>query len=181
MISWGLLIIFIFVSISYSYWFLIAATILVLWRISQFWFCKSRPWRRIHYPAMRLYSRSAGYGFGQSIGENREFDFKNALINFLSSVKPEWSSDMIESFINREIERSQNYEDWKLIKTHVLSKKKKTSEQQIDKALDEFKSKIDPLDRAWLVRMIIAGIIEHQYSQKDRGEYLYEVMVGNAK
>ncbi len=181
MIVWGLLIIFVFISVFYSYWFLIAVALLGLWKASQFWFYKSRPWRRIHYPAMRLYSNVSGHEAGKAESENRKFDFKNALSNFTRALRPDWESDNIESFIDREIERSKKFEDRKLIKKHVLTKKKNTSESQIDNALDEFSSIIDPLDRTWMVRMIIAGIIEDQYGQDDRGEYLYEVMVGKAK
>jgi len=181
MVVWGLLFIFVFLSVFYSYWFLIVVAILGLWKTLQFWFYKSRPWRRIHYPAMRLYSSIAGYEAGEAENENRMFNFKNALSNFIRALRPDWESDNIESFIDTEFERSKNFEDRKLIKKHILTKKRKISESQIDNNFDEFLSKIDPLDRAWMVRMIIAGIIEDQYGQDDRGEYLYEVIVGNAK
>jgi len=181
MIIWGLLIICVFMSIFYSYWFLMIVALLGIWKVSRFWFYESKPWRRIHYPAIKLYSSIAGSEVAKAEMENIGFNFNHVLFSFIVSLRPDWDSNEVMSFIDREITRSKDFEDRGLIKKYFLEKNRNVSESQIDNALDEFWSKIDPPNRAWVIRVIVAGIIENQYGEKARGEYLYEVMVGNAK
>ena len=45
----------------------------------------------------------------------------------------------------------------------------------------KIRKSMDARDKGLMVRMVIASVIEDQFSAEDRGEYMFEVFSGNAK
>ena len=180
MIAWLWLVGFIYLAWNNSWWW-IAVVIVALYKGFQWWFYKSRPWRRIHYPVMRAYASAAGTESAAAQSEGREFEVKNALTILLKLVKPDWSEEDTSRFVDIEIERARSYSDEPLIKEALRRSNKKISDEELQDLMDNIKDSINDKDKSWAVRTVIAGLIENQFSEEDRGEYLKECIAGNAK
>lgn len=180
MISWVLIIILILLSIFISFWFWIPFTVLGIWKAGQIYFYKGRPWRRIHYPLMRLYSRTAGMETGLSEKENREFDIDRALFNLIQNIKPSWSNEKIHQYLTDCKVRCDELSDKKLIFDYLQKKNPSAPKDKINHLLEKNRGFFNSSDNGVLVRMAIAGIIEEKYGIEHRTEYLVEVMSGRA-
>lgn len=161
-------------------WWLIAVAILSLYKGFRWWFYRSRPWRRVHYPAMRAYAAVAGIEAAVAENEGRDFDVRNALILLLGKIRPDWDQERSSSLVDREIERARSLQDEPLIRK-AIRKNMTASDGEIEILMNKIVKSIDPNDSSWIVRTVIAGLIEDRFSEEDRGEYLMECISGNAK
>lgn len=167
-------------SIFISSWFWIPFTILGIWKAGRIYFYKGRPWRRIHYPMMRLYSKTAGMEAGRSEKENREFEVDRALFQLIKNMKQSWSNEKIQNYLEDCKIQCDEFSDQKLIIDYLQRKHPSTPKENLDTLLEKNRSFFDSSDRGVLVRMVIAGMIEEKYGIEHRAEYLVEVMRGKA-
>ncbi len=180
MFSWLLLLGFIVLAISKPWWWL-GVILIGLYKISRWYYYEGRPWRRIHYPMMRVYAHTAGLETGMANRDGREFDIRNALRALLKSEKSEWSDEHINSIIEREFINCELFRDGDLIRAYIKKKNKDISDEKLNAMMTTAKAQFTTNDKGLMVRLIVAAVIEEQYSQADRGEYLYEVLAGSAK
>jgi hypothetical protein len=178
MIGWILLAAFVVLSYTYSLWFIFGAISLVLWKLNRWYYYSSRPWRKVHFPMMRAYAAASGIETGQAEREGRDFNIIATLVNLLEIVNPEVSISH-EELIRRELLRCQVFYDEPLIRSYLVEKRG-WAETPISTVLEKMKEKMHLSDKGLLVRMVIASIIEEQFSPQDRGEYLFEVFSGRA-
>jgi len=178
MIGWILFAIFAVLSYSYSWWFIFGVVVLALWKLNRWYYYSSRPWRKVHFPMMRAYAADSGLESGQAQREGREFDLNAALLNLLKMVNPEVSISH-EALIEREFVRCQNFYDESLIQEY-LAKVKGMDQSHVQPILREIKGAMKTSDKGLMVRMVIASIIEEQFSPQDRGEYMFQVINGKA-
>ncbi len=166
-------------SYFYSRWFLIGLAAFGLWKLNRWYFYSSRPWRKAHYPMMRAYAGAAGIEASKAQAEGRDFDIRLALHELLRAVNPELSIGHKE-LIEREFQRSRDFYDEPLIRGYLVDKKGADPEK-IDDLLGAFREHMQTPNKGLIVRLVIASVIEEQFSSRDRGEYLFEVFSGRAK
>jgi len=180
MITWLLLL----VSITLAYiskWWWLAVVVLGAFKAFQWHYYRGRPWRRIHYPAMRAYAIASGGESADADNNAREFDIKNALIRLLGLLRPEWKQTTVNQFIVREITRAKSYSDEPLIRDAFRKSNSNASENDLNQLMEPLKQSLNVNGNGWLIRVIIAGLIEAEYSTEERGEYLMECITGRAK
>lgn len=178
MIGWVILAAFAVLSYNYSWWFIFGVVITALWKLSHWHYYSSRPWKKVHFPMMRAYAAAAGIESGMAEREGREFDINAALLNLLKMVNPEVSIAH-EALIEREFVRCQNFYDESLIKEYLV-KSKGIDQSNAQLILGKIKDSMKASDNGLMVRMVIASIIEEQFSPQDRGEYMFQVISGKA-
>ena len=178
MIGWILLALFAVLSYTYSWWFIFGVAVLALWKLNRWYYYFSRPWKKVHFPMMRAYAAASGLESGQAEREGREFDFNAALLNLLEMVNPKVSFSH-EALIKREFARCQDFYDESLIQEY-LTKAKGINPNQAQPILKKIKESMKTSDKGLMVRMVIASIIEEQFSLQDRGEYMFQVTSGKA-
>lgn len=176
MIGWILLVTFAVLSYTYSWWFIFGVAFLALWKLNRWYYYSSRPWRKVHFPMMRAYAAASGLEAGQAEREGREFNLNAALINLLRMVNPKVSVSH-EELIQREFERCHAFYDELLIQQYLVGKKGMDT-SQVTSVLGKIKESMSASDKGLMVRMVIASVIEEQFSPQDRGEYLFQVFSG---
>ena len=178
MIGWILFVAFATLSYFYSWWFVIGVVVFGLWKLNRWYYYSSRPWRKVHFPMMRAYAGASGLEAGQAEREGREFNLNTALLNLLKMVNPKVSIGH-EELIQREFERCETFYDEPLIQKYLVEKKG-IDKTQIGPVLEQIENSMNTSDKGLMVRMVIASVIEEQFSSLDRGEYLFQVFSGRA-
>lgn len=178
MIGWILLTAFAGLSFAYSWWFIFGLIAVGLWKMTRWYFYFGRPWRKVHFPMMRVYAAASGLEAGQAEREGREFNLNAALFNFLKMTNPTISVSH-EELIVREFERCHAFYDEPRIEQYLVEKKE-LNRTQVTTILEKIKESMRTSDKALMVRMVIASVIEEQFSPQDRGEYMFEVFNGKA-
>jgi hypothetical protein len=178
MIGWILLAAFAVLSYGYSWWFVVGVVVFGLWKLNRWYYHNSRPWRRVHFPMMRAYAGVSGLEAGEAEREGREFNLNAALLNLLKMVNPKIGIGH-EELIQREFERCNTFYDESLIREY-LTEKKGLDLTQVSPVLGKIKDAMHTSDKGLMVRMVIASVIEEQFSPLDRGEYMFQVFNGKA-
>jgi len=178
MIGWILLATFAVLSYAYSWWFIFGVVVLGLWKLNRWYYYSSRPWRKVHFPMMRAYAAASGLEAGQAEREGREFNLNAALLNLLKMVNPTISVSH-EELILREFERCHAFYDELLIQRYLVEKKG-LDPTQVAPVPGKVKESMRTSDKGLMVRMVIASVIEEQFSPQDRGEYMFQVVSGKA-
>jgi hypothetical protein len=130
---------------------------------------------------MRHYAAAAGAETAEAEKSGTEFNVRNALINLLCMLQPDWNRETAEIFVDTAIEKCENYSDETLIRETFKKRNKNITENELNEVMDTLANVINCTDISWLVRIVIAEIIESQFSIEDRGEYLVECIEGQAK
>ena len=160
-------------------WWWIAVVPVALWKVGQWYFYKGRPWRRIHYPMLRAYAAIAGQEGAVAEHNGRDFDIRPALDRLVRTVKPDWSEEKVHTLIQREFDRYADFSDRKLIETYLTKKHPKLTDAKIEEVMERCSKLLKTYDNGLMVRFVVAGIIEEQFGQEHRAEYLFELMSGN--
>ena len=180
MVLWGFLIVVVLLAVFYSAWWWIAAALLLISCIAQRAFYKGRPWRKLHYPLMRIYAAGPAPFEGRMAElEGREFDFRLAASHFVKEVRPNWDEERVSAFIEREINRCEQFSDSGLIADDLRRRDPKIGQSEISEYLEKIRKILNPSNPGVIIRFIIAGFIEEQYGETHRGEYLVELARGN--
>jgi len=82
-----------------SWWWWGVAFFFILDRLDNWQYYYSRPWRKLHFPLMRLYATCAGIEDGFAEIGGRNYDLKRATSIFLKRVHPDWEDHTINDFI----------------------------------------------------------------------------------
>ncbi|MBC7341792.1 MAG: hypothetical protein H5U02_05000 [Clostridia bacterium] len=180
MLGWMALVVFILLAVYNSPWWWMAVAPAVLWKAHLWYFYKGRPWRRVHYPAMRAYARACGAETFRAEREGRDFDVRSALVELLRLVRPAWDPGSIDLFIEREFDRCANFTDRGLIEEYIRKRARRVDQGELDAIMRKIASVFDSRKSWLMVRMVVAGLVEEQYGEAHRAEYLVEVLTGNA-
>lgn len=180
MIFWLFLAALIALAFNNSWWWIIV-TLAALIKVSRWWIYNSSPWRKIHYPAMRIYAGAAGIESSTAEKSGRIFDVRNALITLVNIQRPNWKEEKSIQFVDRELENARYFKNEKLVRDTIRKRNTKISNSELDESMNIINEGIDFNDNSWLVRGVISGLIEDQFSKDDRGEYLVECITGTAK
>ena len=179
-LSWILLLVtFATLALLYSWWFVIGVVLLafskfILWR-----HYSSRPWRKVHYPMMVAHAGACGQEAVEAEHEGRDFDHKAVLGNMLRSVYPDLLLVEAVLLVEQEFSRCEDFYDKHLVKQFLIEKKGADADM-IDPMLEDIRKAMRTSDNRLMALLIIASVIEEQFSALDRGEYMYEVFSGNA-
>lgn len=166
----------------YSYWFFSASIVLSLFKLHKWYYYRSRPWRIVHFQMMRTYAKACGIEMNESQNNSREFIFKNAVVLMLDLLNPVKLGLTHEQIFDQEQQRLSTQYDTKLISDYLKSKGH--SQEDIDSTISAIRKDIVSADeihtKELIVRMVVASVIEAQFSKMDRGEYMYNVYIGKA-
>ncbi len=183
MFLWLMVLLFAYLSFYVSAWFLVGFCFFCSLKTFGWYRYNGRPWRKVHYKAMLLYSMAAGREAANCKAVGREFNLRNTLIEFVKLAKENGFllSQDATKVVDLEFNRVRKFYDRALIKEHIISKikNKSISNDVAEKFLDAIKSGLSTEDKSLMVRMIIASMIESRYSAADRSEYVYEMFSGN--
>ena len=181
LIGWALLIVAALLTAAHSYWWITLVIPMALWKAATLYVFYGRPWSRIHYPAMRAYSRATAYELIACQRGGRDFDVCKAVSIMVKQLHPKWSHDRIRELVNREFDRYESLADRELIEARLRRRFAGTRPEEFDALIEELPLFYETQRNAMIIRLVIAGIIEHRYGTQDRAEYLTEVVLGNAK
>ena len=189
MFLWLMVLLFAYLTLEISYWFGIGLIFFSALKAYGWHRSNGRPWRKIHYKAMIVYSAAAGREMAMAQAKNVDFNLRNALIQFteMLSIKGLLPIGYPEKIVDREFDRIERFKDRPLIKEHFIKVVFKNSpieklvdiDVMIENFLNEMQSDIKENYNSLMVKLIIAAAIENTYSSSDRGEYLYEYFMGN--
>jgi hypothetical protein len=129
---------------------------------------------------MQVHASAAAFEVIDSEREEREWDIRNVLIRMVVNAHPDWDMARVIWFISKEIAKIQSFQDWPLMRNHILSKEPQMDEVEVDKFLEEAKSGIDIADNGLLTRAVIAGLVEEKCGVAQKGEYLFAMITGKA-
>ncbi|MBZ5638817.1 MAG: hypothetical protein LAO51_08685 [Acidobacteriia bacterium] len=173
--SWVLLIVVfctaLALSSAYS-WCWIAVAILVFHTSARLLARYSRSWRRLHFPAMRIYAGAAGWESGRSQVEGREFDLQRAIGVALAALRPHWKENRIRDFINREVDRRKDFADKPLIGEALRRRYPAMPEDARTRILESVRRALAENGDWVLLRLIVAGLLENDLGADARGDYL---------
>jgi hypothetical protein len=179
MIGWLLLALAAYLS-TRSAWWLIAVGVLVLWKIAQWQMYYSRPWRRVHFPAMKLYATASGLESGQAQREGREFDVERALTTLVRMVHPNQTEADARSFVDAQLLRARMNGDAENLVVWHERKNLIAGPEHHAKATAQFKRAFEEPDNSLKVRLVVSGFVGERFGEDQRSEYLFEVAQGNA-
>lgn len=169
--------IFIGLSIAYSWWFLIGAMLLI-WLIITRWYHRwRRPWMRVHFPMMIASHAALGlkYGCAAGAGTQVNTDVRFHLVAMLHFAKPPINMSH-ELLVDRELERCLVYYDETLLREYMIARN--IAPTLAADIAAKSKADMKTTEFPWMIRMVIAGVIEEQFSVNDRAEYIFEVFSG---
>lgn len=132
----------------------------------------------VHFPMMRAYASASGLETGRAQRDGREFDLNAALLSWLELVNPKITGTR-RALIDAAYESVKKFSDEKRLKDFLVEDRGVT----VDKAtlvIAGIRDLMKPENKGLIVRMVIASVIEQQFSAKDRTEYLIEVFTGGA-
>ena len=129
---------------------------------------------------MRAYAGITGAEEVAARAEDRDFDFRKALSALVKFAYPAWSDERVEEFVEREFDRCEKKTDLKLLRTHIWDHEP-SKVGKFEEFIDEIAKGFKTTDKGTMVLMVIAGIIEEEFSETARGEYLYAALTGRAK
>lgn len=163
-------------------WAWIGFVLLVLLKWRTWYRYNGRPWRKIHFNGMILFSGAVAKEQIRSNTNNEEFNIENAYIEmvnlFLQSGVIIFEDPKI--FIDRQLEIFGSHQDQSSVVDYLIEKKEVDPIKALTSTVNYFSSQ-DLNDSYFKIRAIIAGIIECHYSSYDRGEYLLAIMTGDAR
>lgn len=160
--------------LSVVFWTLFS--LVTLFKISLFYHRLASPWRRLHYPLMVRYALVAGRQSAISLKENKEFDMKTAIKEFVKVIYPDWTDKEIQKFIEIIDEKMNSFAD----KDNLHLFFKKINPQIEDKEINELLGKIQEYFKKRNPRWVIAEVVERDYGVDERVKYLYSVIIGRA-
>ncbi len=153
-----------------------------LWKAATLWIFYGRPWSRIHYPAMRMYSRVSLIEFATSQSRGEEFDVTRAVSSLVQMIHPEWSEGQVATFVDRELERYRTKADREPVELRLRQRSNRRPPEEIASDLDTLLPILYEKDRnTMIVRLAIAGLVEQEYGVDQRAEYVDAVFAGRAK
>ncbi|SOB75533.1 hypothetical protein SAMN04488490_1140 [Marinobacter sp. LV10R510-11A] len=182
MLSFLLLIGSITAGFIYSSWFFIASLCILFYKLHKWYYYQSKPWRIVHFPMMRSYAQACGIVQNEADQNNKDFQFKKAVILMLDLLNPVKLDLSHEQIVEQECMRLSSFYDKRLIRNHL--KKSNIEEDKIDSILHSIKNRIDTADNNYInyltVRMVIASVLASQFDEDARGEYVFNIFNGRA-
>jgi hypothetical protein len=178
--GWALLGAAILLALLHSNWWWILAALLGLWRANQWYFYNGRPWRKIHYPLMRVYAREAGIETNAATREGRSFDIEKASVALVKQLHADWDDRRARAFVQKQISRCETLEDEELIVQEFRRRNPKLGDSDARQVRDLARQLLIPPDNATIIRFIVAAVVEENHGQSQRAEYLAEVLNGKA-
>lgn len=148
----------------------------------------SSKWRRLHYPLMVRYAKSAGFVQGIYEKQGKDFDVDAALHGLLLSVFPQMPDFLLSKYLQRAYDWEHSVANEEMLKEFFKKKKSDISEtklRNIVKAFkkffaDHFASQEEKHVNFIKVRLVIAELIKEKYGEDVWLEYLYAVTTGQA-
>ncbi|MGI8617549.1 MAG: hypothetical protein ACR2L6_00475 [Gemmatimonadaceae bacterium] len=157
------------------------------WKFAQLKKSAGEPWRRIHFPAMRLAARAIGLESAVAEKEQRNFDVRNALVMLAVQFHPERNEEQITAFVKKELGRLTNESEiGNLILEMCRAPETLPLITQIEPAVKAIGIKLatsgadttNPSERAFLYRWLTSAIIEERVGGEERYKYLRAVFTG---
>ncbi len=152
-----------------------------LGKAASLWIFYGRPWSRIHYPAMRMYSRAGFMEWGMSQARGEEFEASRAATTLVRMIHPEWSEPQVATLVARELDRYRTLADRELIEPLLQQRFGRSKPKELAAFLDILPKLYEQDRNMMIVKLVIAGLIEQEYGVDQRAEYLVAVVSGRAK
>lgn len=181
MIGWFLVAVLAGLALFVSAWWWIPGLLLALWKAGKWHFYSSRPWKKVHYPMMRAYAAAAGLESANAKNSNSEYNLDRALTFLLKTTQPNWTEEKIRTVLAREKQRCIDFSDRTLLVDYMMRKNSSLAREKAEEVVGNCRKFFKPSEKAMMVRLVVAAVIEELYGEADRGEYIAEVLVGNAK
>ncbi len=147
----------------------------------------SSKWRRLHYPLMVRYAKSAGMVQGIYEKQGKDFNVDEALSELLLSVFPQTSDYLLNKYL-------QNAYDWErnlstgVLKAFFKKKIPNSSGAKLENIVTSFKkfftdhiySNKETNVNYIKTRLVISELVKEKYGKEEWLEYLYAVVMGQA-
>lgn len=139
-----------------------------------------KPWRRVHYPLMRVYASAVGSALGHAEAHSKKFDPNFVLGVVALTIHPDFDEKQLEHYLDLVRAGCHCFDD-ELALTDYITKEGKFSHEEVRTITGNLREWLQTEELRTMVQMIIAGVIESRYSKRDRIEYIYALLTGVAK
>lgn len=139
----------------------------------------SRPWRKMHFPLMRVYASAAGCERGLAETFGRDFSVHGALRILLVQARG-MSQEEADAYTEKQLARCGSLEDLNAVKAALRAQFPALDERDRQRMENEATQLMSYPDPSFQVRSVIAGLIEDQLGPEHRIEYLVAVLLGKA-
>jgi hypothetical protein len=168
-------------TLLHSWWWLLSSVPLAVWCATQVAIHWGRPWRRFHFPASRdILPKALAIETHEASQEGRVFDEKRMLEHLVTMASPR--KDYTEARLLVEAALS----DEALERNQVLlcnEIRRRVSKKVIREHRDLVENSAEQLEvnRAKLKKLfVMAVLVGERYGEKQRGEYIYQSLKGEA-
>jgi hypothetical protein len=167
-------------TILMSPWWLIAFIPAFIFRYSKYRVSESRPWRKIHYPVMRLYVRAAGFAATLTNDTDSELDTVEAALILLTRKVLQLNEVDATVFVIEQFNRGTEFSDQELVHRNLIKRGFKENSQDLEDMMSAVGKMLSKDEPSIKVRLVIAGFVLIACTPDDLGEYLVELAMGNA-
>lgn len=155
--------------------------LIALWKWRIWYRYNGRPWRKVHFNAMIFAAEASAHEQLRAL-EGNQYSFRNICIEMVKSLA-RIGFDVgvdIEVFVDRQLAVYQDPYFMEHLVVGYMVREKNISSQKASELIRNACNQSDLNDTYFKLRAVVAGVVESVYSEKDRGEYWFEVLNGKA-
>lgn len=161
-----------------SPWWLIAAIPIGLFKLVHWYLYRSRPWKRVHWPFLRLHIASIAHEEGRAKREGRDFDFPGALTQTLMAWKKELPQAAARQRVDACLARCETFPEQQQLKQYMLAHGY-TSEKADDVIAWLHKMYLEG-EKWFKVSYMVGALTEEKYGKNALYEYFVAVVRNEA-
>ena len=180
MIGWFLVCVLAALTFYLSKWWGIVLAVMLFWQASQWHRYKSRPWRRIHFPAMVLWSGAAGLETSAAQKEGREYNPDIALQHFAKALNSQLSVEDSKRFVEKTFAEYKDLQFENVIRNKLVLSSAKVSPIDAEKVIAHVAVQFKNPELGLRARLIIAEAIKADAGEEEYIEYLRAILTHKA-
>ena len=168
-------------TLLHSRWWLLLSIPLAVWCATQIAIYFGRPWRRFHFPVSRdILPKALAIETHEARQEGRMFDDKRMLEHLVAMARP--GKDYTEARLFVEAALSDEaLERNKLLLCDEIRRRVSVKVLRDNQNLMDDLVKLLEANRGKLKKIfVMAALVDERYGEKQRGEYVYQALKGEA-
>jgi hypothetical protein len=168
-------------TLLHSWWWLALSVPLLVWCATQVAIYRGRPWRRFHFPVSRdILPKAVAVETYEASQQGRAFDDERMLGYLVAMARPRKDCGEARLFVETALS------DEALERNKVLfcdEIRRRVSEKVFRERRDLMENALEELEvnRARLKKLfVMAALVGERYGDRQRGEYIYQALKGEA-
>lgn len=168
-------------TLLHSWWWLLLSVPLAVWCATQVGIYWGRPWRRFHFPVARdILPKALAIETQEASREGRVFDDKRMLEHLVAMARPRKDYAEARLFVEAALSDEALQRNKLLFCDEI---RRRVSEKVLREHRNLLENSAEQLEvnRTQLKKLfVMAALVEERYGEKQRGEYIYQALKGEA-